>query len=731
MTTHDHTNSVFSLASEFIHHTSRSVFLTGKAGTGKTTFLKHIRDTTHKNTVVVAPTGVAAINAGGMTIHSFFQIPPAVFLPGYQQHEGNVRVLNKGTLFQHHHISYNKLELFRELELLIIDEVSMVRCDLIDLIDTILRHARKSNRPFGGVQVLFIGDLFQLPPVAQNEEWSLLKEHYQSPFFFHSKAVKEAAPLCIELQKIYRQNELDFIQLLNHVRHNEVTNEDIQTLNARFSPAAQKIRDHIVLTTHNYKADAINREELEKLPGSSFQFEASIDGEFADRSFPTDVMLTLKKGARIMFIRNDASEERMYFNGKLAEVKEISESGIIVELAESGIEFELKQEKWENIKYTYQAESEKIEETELGSFTQYPIRLAWAITIHKSQGLTFENVIIDAGDSFTAGQVYVALSRCTSLKGLVLSSRISRQQISTDEQVIAHARQLQKEEMMQDLLRQERAHYEHERLVSLFTVDKILEAIVTWSEDLHDRKLPDPDGTIALSRTLVNKANELVTVAGKFQKQLDELLDVARASANYDTVHLRVEKAVAYFDTFLKEELFSKLKEHIQSLKGKTKVKKYVNQVKELAQVVHRKGEKLRAAELGGKTFFVKTGEEDQEEELKPVLIKVKKEKGNSALESLTLFQKGYDVNRIATERGLALTTIEGHLANFIKTGELEIEKLVPPHKAAAILQVMKELDTKLFGPLKERLGEEYTYSEIRAVANHLEWLKKIKEEPI
>lgn len=629
MAVHDFTNTVFSLASEFIHHTSRCVFLTGKAGTGKTTFLKHIRDTSPKQTVIVAPTGVAAINAGGMTIHSFFQVPPAVFLPGHQQYNGSIRVLNKGTLFQHHRISYNKLEMFRELELLIIDEVSMVRCDLIDLIDTILRHARKSRRPFGGVQVLFIGDLYQLPPVAQNEEWSLLKEHYQSPFFFHAKAVQEAAPLCIELKKIYRQNEISFINLLNNVRHNEVTEEDLQILNARYSPEAKKVRDHIVLTTHNYKADAINKEELDKLPGELFHFAASIQGEFNERNYPTDEMLSLKKGARIMFIRNDASEDRLYFNGKLAEVTEISESKVVVSFMEGGKEFELKKEEWENNRYTYQPETEKIDQEKIGSFTQYPIRLAWAITIHKSQGLTFDNVIIDAGDSFTAGQVYVALSRCTSLGGLVLSSRISYRQIATDEQVVEHARQLQKEEVMQALLHEERAHYEHERLVALFNVDKIHVAIVLWSEEVVVRKLPDKDAVIELSRRLVAKTNELVTIAGKFQLQLEGFLEQARVNSNYDVVHERTEKAVAYFNTFLKEEIFSPLKEHLQSLKGKSKVKKYVSELSALVQLVQRKREKLRAAEFGGRTFYHRPEEETEvKEESVPVKVETRKRKG-------------------------------------------------------------------------------------------------------
>lgn len=611
---HDQTNVAFSLASEFIQRTSRSVFLTGKAGTGKTTFLKHIRGETHKNTVVVAPTGVAAMNAGGMTIHSFFQIPPAVFLPGAQTHDGNVRVLNRATLFKHHHISNNKLELFRELELLIIDEVSMVRCDLIDLIDVILRHARKSSLPFGGVQVLFIGDLFQLPPVAQQEEWTLLKDHYPGTFFFHSRVVREMKLLAIELQKIYRQKERNFIQLLNHVRHNEVTDEDINMLNARFSPETQKISDHIVLTTHNYKADAINREELDKLPGALFQFDASIDGEFSDRNFPTDVALQLKQGAHIMFIRNDISEDKLFFNGKLAEVKDISEDRIVVAGAD-GAEFELKKEKWQNIKYTYKAESEKIEEQELGSFTQFPIRLAWAITIHKSQGLTFEHVIIDAGDSFTAGQVYVALSRCTSLNGLVLSSKISRHQISTNPQVNEYSMQLQKDGVMHDLLQREKAHYEHQRLVILFNVDTVLEEILLWHTELHGKKISIFFEAMALAEQLALKARELSEIAEKFRKQLEQLLERSRESQDYTIVHQRAEKGIVYFHMFLTQEILVKLKTHIRSLKGKRKVKQYLAGVKKLAQVIQRKAEKLRSSGLIDKNLIPDTDEDAAEKE--------------------------------------------------------------------------------------------------------------------
>lgn len=665
-----------------------------------------------------------------MTIHSFFQVPPAVFLPGSHPAEGNVRVLTKGSLFKNHHISYNKKEVFREMELLIIDEVSMVRCDLIDLMDTILRYVRKSNQPFGGVQVLFIGDLFQLPPVAQNEEWSLLKRYYQSPFFFHSKAVMEAMPLCIELQKIYRQNELGFIRLLNNVRHNELEEEDLITLNNRFSSEAKKVRDHIVLTTHNYKADAINKEELDKLPDQVFKFNASIEGDFGDKSFPTDASLLLKKGARIMFIRNDASDDRLYFNGKLAEVTDIDDEKVIVKFLDGEGEFELKKEKWDNIRYTYKEENEKIEEEELGSFTQYPIRLAWAITIHKSQGLTFENVIIDAGESFTPGQVYVALSRCTSYEGLVLSSRISRQQISTDPQVIAYSSQLQHEDRMREMLQLEKEHYAHQVLISLFNFDKIVEVITLWADDLSGRKLPDMMAAFTLSRDLTVKSTELVTVAEKFQKQLEELLAVAKLDKNYSAVYDRTEKAVNYFNQFLRDEIFLKLDAHIQSLKGKSKVKKYLREIKELALVIHRKGEKLRAASLGDRVFYKKV---ESEPEVVPesVKIKPKKERGNSGLETLELYRKGMDVQAIATQRELAVSTIEGHIATFVKTGEVSIQELVDPDKVETIMKVMQETDEKGFGPVKQKLGDDFSYGEIRAVAYHLEWLEKTNKEEI
>ncbi|HET9052915.1 MAG TPA: AAA family ATPase, partial [Cyclobacteriaceae bacterium] len=408
MSLRDESNVTFSLAADFINHTSKSVFLTGKAGTGKTTFLKYICENTYKNFVVAAPTGVAAINAGGVTLHSLFQLPFGIYLPLHHVPEvhSHVQVTTRATLFKNLQLSKSKRDLLQELELLIIDEVSMVRCDMLDAMDVILKTVRKNQRPFGGVQVLFIGDLYQLSPVAKGEEWRMLRGYYQSPYFFDSKVVLDSPPLCIELKKIYRQNEQVFIDLLNNVRNNVATVQDLALLNARLT-TEENTEGYVTLTTHNDKANAINARELAKLPDEEHAFPATIQNEFSEKSYPTDPVLTLKKGARIMFIKNDTSEEKKYYNGKMATVTGIEGDTVTVEFDQGGV-LELTRETWRNIRYRYNNDTDEIDEEELGSFIQFPIRLAWAITIHKSQGLTFQHAIIDAGSSFATGQVYVA-----------------------------------------------------------------------------------------------------------------------------------------------------------------------------------------------------------------------------------------------------------------------------------------------------------------------------------
>ncbi|MDQ3277364.1 MAG: AAA family ATPase, partial [Bacteroidota bacterium] len=542
---HDSTNTVFSLAADLVNYTARHLFLTGKAGTGKTTFLKYIKEHTKKNTVVVAPTGVAAINAGGVTMHSFFQLPFGPFVPAsLNNYTAGSQATDKHSLFKNIFFTTSKRELLQELELLIIDEVSMVRCDMLDAMDTILRHFRRQyNVPFGGVQVLYIGDMYQLPPVIPQHEWETLREHYNSPFFFDAKVVRESPPLYIELKKIYRQNEQHFIDILNRIRDNAPQRNDLEELNSRYQPAFSPPAGEkfITLTTHNRKADVINEAELKKLPGKLHTFTAEVKGEFSDKALPTELNLQLKEGAQVMFIKNDSGTERRYYNGKLATVKKISGDDITVSI-DDGDDLVLEKEEWKNIRYNYNKEKNDIEEEELGSFKQFPVRLAWAITIHKSQGLTFERAVIDAGASFAAGQVYVALSRCTSLDGLVLHSKIHPHAISTDQRVLEFAQREEDDAHLEQVLREEKEKFQAEMLVKTFNWSKVLSALHDWKETIPGKKLPDPDDALLLCTTLMKKAAEQASVAEKFQAQLRQVL----AGGDKDLLQQRVNKAILY-----------------------------------------------------------------------------------------------------------------------------------------------------------------------------------------
>jgi len=437
----DPTNAEFNFASEFVLHTNKLVYLTGKAGTGKTTFLKYLRETVSRNMVILAPTGVAAINAGGQTIHSFFKIKPSIYPPidNRLRERSVLEDPDKSTIYDYFQYNNEKLRIIKGLDLLIIDEISMVRCDLLDLVDRLLRVFRKRiNEPFGGVQVLLIGDTFQLPPIADFEEWDILRKFYKSPFFFSANVIQNNKLVYIELKKIYRQSEQDFIDLLNGVRINNVTLEEIKKINSRYNPTftPKANENYIVLATHNGIVDRTNSEKLEELKAELHNFEATVTGVFSEKNMPTDRVLSLKEGAQVMFIKND--KDRRYYNGKIAKVKSIQDNEIIVETSEGGC-FMLDKEDWKNIKYTWNEKEKRIEEELIGLFIQYPIKLAWAITVHKSQGLTFEHVIADLGSAFAPGQVYVALSRCKTFNGLQLKTKIDRSVIKTDKRVLEFA----------------------------------------------------------------------------------------------------------------------------------------------------------------------------------------------------------------------------------------------------------------------------------------------------
>ena len=424
-------------AAKIINQTNKPVFLTGKAGTGKTTFLRHIIEHTHKNAIIVAPTGIAAINAGGVTIHSQFGIPFGAFIPdsNFKFDNAFLKINTPHSLIKHLNMREQKRRVLQELELLIIDEVSMLRADILDTIDLVLKTIRKqTHKPFGGVQVLFIGDLMQLPPIVKDDEWSVLRQYYSSIYFFDAKVLSQDKPVLIELDKIFRQTDTTFIDLLNNLRNNSVTQANIDLLNSFYKPNfdASKSLNTITLTTHNNIADSKNKQALQSLTGKSYFFNAAVNGEFNESAFPVEATLELKVGAQIMFIKNDLSGKQLYFNGKIGVVSKLNDKEIEVDFNDGSKPFVVESYKWENIKYDLNPVTNEIEENIVGDYVHYHIKLAWAITVHKSQGLTFEKAILDINRAFAPGQVYVALSRLKSLDGLVLTSPIQFNAISQD-----------------------------------------------------------------------------------------------------------------------------------------------------------------------------------------------------------------------------------------------------------------------------------------------------------
>lgn len=537
------TNPQLQLAERYLTETGVSIFLTGKAGTGKTTFLKSMLSKLRKRYVIVAPTGVAAVNAGGVTIHSFFQLPLCPYLPDvpeliteYQMPEGR-KQLNR-----------TKANIVRTLELLIIDEISMVRADLLDAIDWKLRQVRHSNRPFGGVQLLMIGDIHQLPPVVTDEEAPYIGKVYPSPFFFHSKALQKLDYITIELQKVYRQQDADFLKLLNHVRDNHMDPETLAVLNSRYRKCDDLPSDEknppIRLTTHNIQAEIVNRNHLEALPGKGRTWSAIVDGNFPDSAVPTERELTLKVGAQVMFVKNDPSGSHHYYNGKIGIVKSFDSENETILVESEGDEITVGRVVWENIKYEIDPSDKEIKQRIDGTFTQYPLKLAWAVTIHKAQGLTFDRVIVDAADAFAYGQVYVALSRCRSLEGLQLSSRLSAS-CTFDNSDVRHFYECQpsEESVLQMFDSQATKYY----------IDQLCELLGAEGLRIHGEKIGRlfagplaklyPNASKQWSESM-DKLNQLAEVSEKFRVQLMRMSQ--QIGCNTAIVD-RASKALAYF----------------------------------------------------------------------------------------------------------------------------------------------------------------------------------------
>ena len=551
------TNDELRIAWDFVEHTGRSIFLTGKAGTGKTTFLKTVVEQSKKRSIVVAPTGVAAINAGGMTIHSFFQLPFTPYVP-------NARIKSKFDFGK------EKRRIIASLDLLIIDEISMVRSDLLDAIDSVLRRYRDHYKPFGGVQLLMIGDLQQLTPVVTPEDEALLKPYYDTPYFFGSKALQQIEYVTILLSQVFRQEDATFLDVLNHIREAQPTANDIAVLNQRCQPAfiPKQGEGYIRLTTHNYLADNYNENELKKLPGHSYTFQAQIEGNFPEYSYPTSEVLTLKEGAQVMFVKNDPTGDHRYYNGRIGEVVEISENRVCVLCAGDVEGIEVEPLEWENAQYQLNPETRVIESKVQGTFRQLPLRLAWAITIHKSQGLTFERAIIDANLSFAPGQVYVALSRCKTLEGMVLSAPIEARAIISDKRVedyIGH----QEEEAQRSIsqLPQLKEEYYRFLLLELFDFHDIF-----YKEEHLLRLMTEffyhafTDTTELHKRVLSNFSSQTMSVS---EKWLQKIRQSPMEQLHTEEFQERVKRSAEWFETSI-QEVFANSIELAAQIKSKT-----------------------------------------------------------------------------------------------------------------------------------------------------------------
>lgn len=584
-------NPELRLADEFVRHTNCSLFLTGKAGTGKTTFLHTIQQQTHKRLIVTAPTGVAAINAGGVTLHSFFQLPFGPILPGSELHGGQ------------HRISRDKKNIIRSLDLLVIDEISMVRADLLDGIDTVLRRYRRSDLPFGGVQLLMIGDLHQLAPVVKENEWQLLSSSYQSPYFFSSTALARIELIPIELKHIYRQTDSRFINLLNRVRDNRLDAEVLTQLNTRHLPefSAEETAGCITLCTHNSGADAINRTKMQALPGSSRGFEAVIEGTFPEHAYPTAAALELKIGAQVMFVRNDPSPEKRYFNGKIGTIAAISKETVRIDCPGEDRSIEVGPTTWENTEYRADPETADISRNVIGSFRQYPLKPAWAITIHKSQGLTFDRAVIDAQAAFTHGQVYVALSRCRTFEGLFLSTPISPRAVQTDPAILDFVAGAEQRSPTEEALVKAKIRYQQQLLLECFDFEQLRRALdrLAWllRGNASSLQLAAGEDIGEIQRHTIEA---ICTVGTNFCRQLQSLFTADRQPVDDPFILDRLVKASIYFE----EKFDTILTPYLESFAAETDNKEIQKRLTNAVKILREEYAAKRAAILSCRDGF-------------------------------------------------------------------------------------------------------------------------------
>jgi tetratricopeptide repeat protein len=713
-------NEELDLAWQFIKNTGTHLFLTGKAGTGKTTFLKNLREQLPKRMVVLAPTGIAAINANGVTIHSFFQLPFSPYIP-------NTTFRSNATPF---HFGKEKQRIIRTMDLLVIDEISMVRADLLDTIDVVLRRYRDRSKPFGGVQLLMIGDLQQLAPVVKEEEWKLLQPYYDSPYFFSSKALQQTEYMTIELKTVYRQSDEMFLSLLNKIRENKADENIFQLLNRRYIPNFNPPQDagYIRLTTHNYQAQQINNDKLAELPGKAFSFQATVSGNFPEQSYPTDETLILKEQAQVMFVKNDTSGAGRYYNGMLGRVVGVSAKGISVRNNADDSVIEVEKEEWFNTKYVLNKKTQEITEEVEGTFRQYPLRQAWAVTIHKSQGLTFEHAIIDAQHSFAHGQTYVALSRCKTLEGLVLSAPLTSHAIICDEKVNAFNLTANHPDTT-TVSRLEKAYALHllDELFDFRPLGTAFERMLRLLDEHFHKKYHRLLTEYKQLRPIVN---ELVDVAFRFRLQYTRLLTSASTRIEDQTIQTRIQAAATYFSEklqpllalqqktspetdskTLKKTLAERLTEWNEAIIFKTSILQYESSqdtVFSVSDYLHTKARMLLEA-------MERHNGNARKEKRKP---KERISKPDTRLLTYELYKQGKSIEVIAQERNLTLSTIASHLAFYIVRGDVDVNELVDTAKQLEIVHYLTRFpqEKKTAGDVKQNVSNEITYTDIKLV---------------